>query len=247
MDMAITPSGIVATTQPSPRIEWPSGRNFTPHAIPFLRGWWAADLESWRFSDDDPINAMLDHSGRKQHIAASGGLMPTFKTGILNGKPVMRFDGAANYLQSSTMVRDATETICLVMKATAGTSKLVACAARNYANRGSIFTHPATYNGLAGTSGTILHNGNASIGDTWIYAVVTIGNGANGIVRVSGDEVTGNIGTDKGGGIRVGAEGSDPAADFFAGDIAEVIVYKGSLSDVKIARIEKYMKNKYQL
>lgn len=232
-----------------PSVAWPGARNFTPFDLKITRfkGWYAAHLNDGLYSDDDPVGVIKDNSGQQKNIAASGDARPTFKTGILNGKSVVRFNGTANYLQSSTYVRVNPETVFIVMKANAGSSKLVACASRNYAARGSIYTHPATYDGLAASSGTILHNGNASIGDTWIYATVVIGAGGNGVVRVSGDECTGTIGTDKGGGIRIGAEGSDPAADFFDGDIAEILTYSGQLSTTEIELIEKYLKDKYQL
>lgn len=73
-----------------------------------------ARLESG-YSDNDPITTAINHAGTSQYPNVSGG-SPTFKTGILNGEPVFRFDGTDDHL-SGTASSDnfAAFTICAVL------------------------------------------------------------------------------------------------------------------------------------
>ena len=74
-----------------------------PLVIPGLAAWWDAQFSPlWQnaartiaaVADADPVRVIDDLSGNGRHlIAASDSARATLKLNILNGKPVLRFDG----------------------------------------------------------------------------------------------------------------------------------------------------------
>lgn len=67
-------------------------------------------------ADGDPIGAWDDTSGNNRHaLQATAGKRPLLKLGIVNGKPVVRFDGTDDTLVS-TIVAAAAQTVVLVTK-----------------------------------------------------------------------------------------------------------------------------------
>lgn len=74
-------------------------------SIPSINPADIAGLALWLRSDDlilsnnDPVAIWPDASGTLNHATqVSPSLRPTFKTGIIHGKPVLRFDGANDFL-----------------------------------------------------------------------------------------------------------------------------------------------------
>ena len=62
-------------------------------------------------SDGDPISQWNDESANADHaVQATGSKQPIYKTGILNGHPVVRFDGSNDYLTLSNNL-DATSSV----------------------------------------------------------------------------------------------------------------------------------------
>ena len=66
-----------------------------------LRLWLEADAITG-LNDGDPVATWLDSSTNGSNMAKGDPVGPTWKTNILNGKPVVRFDGITNYLASGT-------------------------------------------------------------------------------------------------------------------------------------------------
>jgi hypothetical protein len=74
-----------------------AGPNQTPDQIAGLKLWLKAD--SLALSDGDPVGTWTDSSGTSNDATqATAGFKPLYKTGIINGKPVVRFDGVDDYL-----------------------------------------------------------------------------------------------------------------------------------------------------
>ena len=62
-------------------------------------------------SDGDPVSQWDDESANADHaVQATGANQPIYKTGILNGHPVVRFDGSNDYLTLSNIL-DATSSV----------------------------------------------------------------------------------------------------------------------------------------
>jgi len=91
---------------------------FAPSDISGLQLWLKAD--SLSLSDNDPVAAWTDSSGSGNNMAQSDSSMrPIYKTNILNGQPVVRFDGVDDYLVLPSSV--GISTLFLVIKHSTGT------------------------------------------------------------------------------------------------------------------------------
>lgn len=73
-----------------------TGAAFSPSDISGLQLWLKASALS--LSDGDPVSTWTDSSGNGRHATQSGSERPTFKTAILNGKPVIRFNGTDEFM-----------------------------------------------------------------------------------------------------------------------------------------------------
>lgn len=75
---------------------------FSPSSVTGLQVWLQAD--SLALADADPVATWTDSSGNGNNATqATSGSQPTYKTNIVNGKPVVRFDGTDDWLASVTM------------------------------------------------------------------------------------------------------------------------------------------------
>jgi hypothetical protein len=79
----------------------------TPASFPGLVAWWKAD--SFSLADGTAIGgagkAWIDQSGNNNHATqASGTLQPVFKTNVVNGKPIIRFDGVNDLLTMTSQI-----------------------------------------------------------------------------------------------------------------------------------------------
>src|SRR3990167_214787 len=80
--------------------------DFKPTDISGLQLWLSADnvdgSNNSTLSDGNAVATWTDLSGNGNHATqATGANQPLFKTGIVNGKPVVRFDGSNDYLSLS--------------------------------------------------------------------------------------------------------------------------------------------------
>src|SRR5690348_4328042 len=78
----------------------PSG-TFSPTDISGLKLWVKAD-QIGGLSDGDPVSTWSDQSGVGNDMTSSGSNRPTYKTGILNSFPIVRFDGSDDFLEKSS-------------------------------------------------------------------------------------------------------------------------------------------------
>ncbi len=83
--------------------------------------WYKAD--ALNFSDNTPISVWYDSSGNAQNLSqASNVQKPVLKTNVLNGKPVLRFDGLDDFLSGNISINFQTLqqplTFCIVYQYT---------------------------------------------------------------------------------------------------------------------------------
>lgn len=69
------------------------GGAWTPAQLATPASFWLPTSDLTGLADGNPCSSYLDVSGNSRHFNASGTARATFKTGILNGYPVLRFDG----------------------------------------------------------------------------------------------------------------------------------------------------------
>lgn len=216
--------------------------------------WLKAD--SLTLNDGDSVTTWVDSSGNGNDATQTGALRPTYKTGIIGGKPVVRFDGASqgmNVPSGSTELNITGDlTMFVVLKSSSAASQAVA-----------VFGDSS-----AGTTGFMLYLGNQFAGKasflssgnvTWLTQSSAVNNGSGHMVSVvlSGTALTfykdgsaDGSGTSAAPVVYTGTRGigfSDTGASPFNGDIAELIVFNAALSSGDRARVEAYLRGKYGL
>jgi hypothetical protein len=81
--------------------------SFSPRDIPSLKVWLKADVGTYQNStmtipaviDADPVGGWADQSGNGNHLINAAATVPQLKLNVINGKPVVRFDGANDFLR----------------------------------------------------------------------------------------------------------------------------------------------------
>ena len=212
----------------------------TPDKISGLKAWWKAD--SLGLTDGTAVSSWGDSSASGIALTqATSANQPIFKTNIINGQPVVRFDGSNDRLRAaSTLGLSQPNTIFIVVgnwnSSTAGNlvdvatgdgaRQLVAydtgVALGFYAGTGFVSDAPATHPGY--------------------ICISALFNGASSTINVNGTQVlTGNPGSNGLGQPTIGSDGGNA----FGGDIAEIIVFNRALTALERAHVENYLGNKY--
>lgn len=217
------------------RFAVPAGPPFTPPDIAGLVAWYDASAITG-LSDGDPVASWADESGNGQTATqADATKQPVYKTGIVNGLPVLRFDGSNDHLVSG-LVRTQPYTAIAVVKATTGGNEY-------YLDGASQNQGIATATG----SGILIYAGGVLTGLTVNMAVPqvvsTVFNGASSLMSSGGSTVTGDAGTGNTTGTTIGSDGA--GTNCLNGDIAEMIFYDTALSTPNRQLVEGYLGAKY--
>lgn len=221
-----------------------SGRAFAPTDIAGLKLWLAADRISG-LADGDPVGTWSDLSGQGNHATqATGSKKPTYKTGVQNGKPVVRGDGVDDLLDFPSLPFDVAShdlTILLAFKRGTGGRSVFGSTAYRYLRPDT--TTVITY-GSGGTSLTL----STGLPGFCIFASRQTSLAIRGFIN--GMDRTATPGINAGGGAlnklfcgsTIGV-----ANTFLDGDIGEVLIYDSSISDSNLALATSYLKAKWGL
>jgi hypothetical protein len=209
---------------------------FVPTDIAGLQLWLKAD--SLSLNDADPVTTWADQSGNGrdagQAVAAN---KPIYKVNIVNGKPVVRFDGV-----NDVMTTAASFGVRTIFYAVTYTSGVIWGSSLDLTYFGvNVATH-YLYMGPGG-------GGVTTVGDepgAWHIWTGKYSSGAGqGIIRLDGTQAgTGTHEADTATGTTF--IGNRELADLpLAGDLAELIGYSGYLSDANCLSVERYLGTKY--
>lgn len=219
-----------------------SGAAFTPASLSGLVGWWKADAIS-ALNDNDPVTTWTDSSAAAHDLSTvTASFKPLYKTAILNGLPVVRFDGSNDRLTTASFTLNQPATYFAVVQyrvAWSANTPIIDGLSAQFSQY--LFRSSSTVMGLyAGTNGpTVTTTPQAA----HVYSAVF--NGASSLLRVDGGtDSTGNPSTGNAGGLTVGAT-SNGVADFAAIDVGELLAYTGALSSSDRALVETYLKAKW--
>lgn len=209
--------------------------------------------------DGAQIPLWQDDSGQGNSAAGSGSVFPLYKVNVVNGQPAARFSGA-NGFQLDTAREAAfdlaTSTIFVVAKRTAGSTIF----SKNTTSFGPGDTRRRKIQIILGDLTMGYSNGSDSVGGVTravpatisgfaIYAVVSRGDSDHDVVR-NGDVLNSVVvfydSVYNDARVEIGQAFSN-GAERFTGDIAEVIVYSGGLSNANRAAIEGYLFTKYNI
>lgn len=210
---------------------------FSPTQIAGLQLWTNPETLTG-LNDGDPISSWADASGNSRNFTAAGAARPTYKTNILNGKAVARFDGIANAMSTGAFTFNQPETVFLVLKFPfSGDNTWFLDGAGGFAVMGLLqfgATQVQQFAGLGSAQAT-LSNG--------FHILTLLYNAASSYIRVDGTQTNTNPGASNAGGVILGAFGG--IAAFAASDIAEVIAYNVMLTAPQRTQVETYLSNKY--
>lgn len=213
---------------------------FTPTDISGLSVWLKAD--ALVLSDADPVSSWTDSSGNARHATqATSGARPTYRTGVVNAKPVVRFDGTDDWLSAAfTLNQPYTMLVVAKHNVFPGTQQDILDGGNG--NPVPFRTQSTQRTIYAGTFLTLA----AGLDTSWHIAQGTYSGAASSLRVDGGAGASGvDIGNLAAGGVTVGASfgGGQP----FNGDVAEVLVYNKALSAYEIEKCGLYLAAKYAL
>jgi hypothetical protein len=204
-----------------------------PSDISGLEAWFKADALA--LNDTDPVTSWTDSSGKARN-ATEATNPPSYRTNVVNGFPVVRFDGVNDKLQTASFPLAQPLTIFAVFRhsSLATTNKTVF---DGLTNLSAMLSGQVTGPQWIAFAGTNLFDGTADT--NWHVATVVFNGGSSNIRIDGGPGVTGNAGTATPSGITLGSRGS--GINFFVGDIFEVTVYSSALSTTNINSVGAYL------
>jgi len=223
------------------------GGAFSPSDISSLQCWLRAQDES--YSDGNFVGTATDQSGNSNDYTRTGNERPVFKTSIVNGKSIYRFDGVNDRWLSGDYVSGFTAAeFFIVFKLNADPP----------AAAGGLWEF-----GSSGDSSLIPHT-DSNVYDAWMSTVrkstgdpsvdLSTAFRLYNVISVSG-EWTSNIDTTEHfttatntvGGASSTQLGSSGSGHWLLGDIAEVCVFNAKLSSGDRSSMETYFDDEYAL
>jgi hypothetical protein len=209
-------------------------------------------------ADGDAIGQWDDASGNAKHATqATGTKQPTYKTAILNGRPVVRFDGGDALQTPSIDLSAATGvTVLVVFNSTVNaTDQMVFEFSDNYNNWPDAFnllrkSDNAAEVGAKGASYAQATAGTVTSAHALISAVINRAktaressgwkNGASTASSNTSNNLTGTFGNRP---LNIGSRNA--ASLFLTGDIAELILFSRFLTGGERGRLEEYLAYKW--
>lgn len=212
---------------------------FDPATITGLAAWYdASDAASFTFSSGTVVSQWNDLSGNALNISQGTVASQPSRSGTQNGRSTVVFDGINDMLSRNPGGPAQPMTFLAAAKfSNLDTSDHVLW---NQGPGGPQFqTNGGTWQVYAGAAL------NSGVTDDALWNVhVVVCNGASSFIYKNGSQIaTGNIGATSGGDIRIGAYQS--AVSFWAGEVAEVLLYTGALSGPNRNTLEAYLKAKW--
>lgn len=229
---------------------------FVPSDISGLTLWLKADGTLWQDSarttpataDGAPVGAWDDASGAGAHVTQStSDNRPTLKTGIINSKPVLRFDGSNDRMAGSASAATKPFTAFALFKAAnvSVTSTMLGASTAGglHWRIDQAGAHPQeilrqdTELIASGTGGqtTAAHIVAVTYGSAGAWAFYLDGAGAGS--GTNNKTFTASTTT-------VGYNGSNNV-ELCNGDLAEIIKYDSALSTTDLNRVGNYLESKY--
>jgi hypothetical protein len=234
------------------------GGRFTPNKLAGLALWLKADAITG-LNDGDAIGTWTDSSGNGRNATqGTAGAKPTYKTNIIGGKPVARFDGgdrldnadvalsSTGYtifcvasVQSLAEIRylfdfDNASNVAAALSLSHNATRLMRAwhTVTGYAEWYSAAQTVGAWITISQTHDTTLASDECKL---WI-------NGAVSGSKQTDTNNSGNIVLRK---MTIGNAANTGAVVGYIGDIAEIIIYDSALSDANRQAVDAYLSAKY--
>lgn len=205
-----------------------------PRTISNLQLWFRAD--SLDLDDGDSVILWKDESGNKRDAAQDlGSARPEFKKNIINGYPIIRFDGTANMSLVHAVLQYNLSTYFLVWSrvGAANNDAVLMASSTTYA----YLQYSALWYVFTAVSASIAMAADTFFLKSCVYDNVNYQRYTNGSAETpqagSGDALYTYIG--------------GTAGAVITGDIAELIIYDRNLSTSERKNVEIYLNAKYSL
>lgn len=229
---------------------------FSMLALSGLKAWWdVTDANAVTKDEDDLISQLTDKSGNSNHaVQATGANQPTFLASAISGQAVAVFDGAASFLAANSLAASFTGTDKPITVVVAGKSAAAANTGtmlgigRSTGITAEMRFRPRVTGRIddAGTSKLQTVGTVDVVPHVWTFVMSGTALNAYEDGAILGDA---NFDTDVGAitldRLGLGCFLKDAAADFFSGQIAEVVVFNRAISAIERAAIEGYFQTKY--
>lgn len=230
---------------------------FTPLDVAGLTLWLDAEVGTFQDAagltpailDNAPVGRWSDQSGIGNHATqANNAKRPTLKLNIVNGRPIIRFDGLSHTLASvatSALTSNNGATVFAVLQISVNGDS--PCGAFGGSQRLYLFTEVLRYTGgfLDVTTGSLRSTTALQAG----FVLQTLSGQANAAVNnyisnvSENNAVTGNF-VFTANPFYIGAAND---SFFMAGDIAELLVYNLELSNGNRLLVSNYLNARYSL
>ena len=237
--------------------------------ISSLKAWYKADSITG-LNDGDLVPTWSDSSNSNFTASAAAGYRPTYKTNILNGKPVLRFNSSAFFTTGNTPTGYSGVTLFLVAKFNAATSGAFQFIYGNYVAGGGFSLVNENRNGSPDYNSIMLLNdgssnnyfGKRGTRNSANYEIYTFSysNTEGRFYSLNGTDQapyttytgwafnTGTIQSPAPTSNRIGGGGTTtPSSAPFSGDIAEIIEFNSRLSNSDRILVEQYLSRKYNI
>lgn len=214
-------------------------KRFKPSQIAGLELWLDANKITG-LDDGDPLTTWSDQSGNGNDVTQStSAKKPTYKTSIINGRSIVRFDGTDDYLKASAFTLVQPEHLFIVLKVLGGSTNDVIHDGNTLDRMvGQQRSAVKNYNQYAGNFGAVV-----TLGDDF-RIINSLFNGASSNVSLDGgSDNTGDVGSNDAAGFSLGANGNEAAHSQI--DVAEFLIYSVELSITNQGRVERYLGARY--
>lgn len=222
-----------------------SGRGGAAAALPVAGAvLWLDASQITGLSDGNAVSTWPDMSGNGYDATqGTGSAQPTYKTGIVNGKPVVRFDGGdwLGFTQQSL----ASFSIFVVNRKDAVTNKSVLL--ENSAVAGNQYLAAPSSNASGAYSAqiaTTIANSPSATVNAWHIAGLVRSSGII-VAYVDGSGGSGASNSTTFAPNRIASYSQVGTTYWFSGDIAEIILYGSALGATDRQAVQTYLGTKY--
>ena len=219
---------------------------WTPASIPGLLLWLDAN-QITGLNDGDAVATWSDASGNGYNATqGTASQRPIYKTGILNSRPVVRFDAVDDTLSNGTFAVNQANTWFAVVRTTGGDGayRFVFDAATGTTRQALIYTVGTTK--WTSYAGALVDESGTTASSTW-RSIQAIFNGASSSLIVGGTTTAVNPGTDNLANGYILGRVANGSGFQFGGDIAEIGCYNSAISGANLSALQSYLNAKYGL
>jgi hypothetical protein len=197
--------------------------------------WVASDIGA---ANGAAVSSWTPRTGTGAWAQATSTAQPSYIVSGINGKPIVRFDGASDQMTATLTARAQPHTVVLVAKnataSPASTQQPIDLSNPQLVSVGSAW---GDWEGTATISG--------GTWNTTATVITAVGNGASSAIYQNGTSVaTGNPGTGSSGTSAVLGNWSS-GSRFYGGDIAEILIFNAALSAADRATVHSYVQDTY--